>query len=73
MGRMLDHRRGAGCRRNAAMVALGADRVLGFVLDTSPGSTHTLELAAAAGLDVRAHHTTSRPAHPADQAKDIDT
>ncbi len=51
--------RGAGMRRNADMVAAGADRVLGFVLDGSPGSSHTLGLAAEGGLDVRAHHTTS--------------
>ncbi|MGN7187025.1 DUF2493 domain-containing protein [Microbacterium enclense] len=40
----------AGMRRNAEMVALGADLCLVFIRDSSPGSTHTLRTATAAGI-----------------------
>lgn len=40
----------AGMRRNAEMVAAGADLCLVFVHAGSSGSTHTLKTAAAAGL-----------------------
>lgn len=44
------HGKAAGMIRNQRMVALGADLVVGFVLDASPGATNCLDQAGSAGL-----------------------
>ncbi|GII91148.1 bifunctional DNA primase/polymerase [Sinosporangium siamense] len=45
--------RAAGIRRNAAMVAMGADLCLAFIHNDSPGASHTARIAEAAGMPVR--------------------
>lgn len=57
------YQRSAGFRRNELMVAtavdLGAERCLAFILDDSPGSTHTVSLARQAGLWTTVYRATS--------------
>ena len=45
--------RSAGYRRNAEMVALGADVMLAFIRDDSAGATHCATMAAQAGIETR--------------------
>lgn len=48
-------RKRAGHIRNAQMVNLDADLCLAFIHNHSAGTTHTVELAEAAGIPLRIH------------------
>ena len=52
--------RAAGYRRNAEMIALGADGCAAFIRDRSPGSTSAVRLATAAGIPVWLHTQLTR-------------
>lgn len=51
--------RPAGYRRNAEMVALGADLCLVFINNESNGSTHTRKLAIKAGIETKTFRRTT--------------
>ncbi|MBT2477613.1 DUF2493 domain-containing protein [Streptomyces sp. ISL-94] len=48
-----NHGKAAGPRRNARMVAEGADLCLSFIRNGSRGASHTVALARRAGIPVR--------------------
>lgn len=51
-----EHGKRAGFLRNQELVRLGADLVLAFLRDESPGTTGCIELAERAGLTVQVIH-----------------
>jgi len=53
------HGRSAGFRRNAHIVDLGANVCLAFILDNSPGTSHTAALARQHGIPTRIYRATT--------------
>lgn len=53
------HGRRAGFVRNAAMVNAGAEVCLAFILNESPGASHTAALAQRAGIPTTIYRATT--------------
>lgn len=63
------HHRAAGMRRNAHMVALGAEVCLAFIRDHSPGASQCADLAERAGITTQRHRVDS---HTDDTDPEVD-
>jgi hypothetical protein len=54
------HGKAAGMMRNREMISLGADILIGFCLDNSPGTTNTIRLAKRVGIPTTVYAAQSQ-------------